>query len=234
MTLRSLNYSFFFLQVLVVLALAFLLLWSLPEEQVFRAAPLVLFLVCIAWHEMKPEKKTSKKAKSDREFWDDLGVSMGVEIKAAAKGSEVRHKPSDDSVRPEPKPQAEAAAGARSENGSTRKLKEHEWLADSAYREGHYVEAYFWALKAHYSGSRAMTRTLAKYCSEWVRHGKPDEKDNVREGFSAHSGSFARCVLRIQCGIHPHYSLARIRELARLGHKESLQYLHRHDHEHEH
>ena len=240
MTLRSENFSLFALQMLVVLALAFLLFWSLPTVYVVRAIPVVFFLVCIAWCEMKPEARKPEKAKSDQEFWSDLGVSMGVEIKAKRKasgdsqgapGSSTRHhrhhdraSSSESALRHSADPSSET-----SRHGSSRKVKELEWLAESASRDGHYVEAYFWALKAHYNGSRTMTRTLAKYCSEWVRHGKPDEKDNVRDEFSAHSGSFARCVLRIQCGIHPHKSLARIHELAHLGHKESLQYLHRHE-----
>lgn len=235
MTLRSVNYSLFALQMLVVLALAFLLLWSLPNEHVVRAIPVVLFLICIAWCEMSPETTGPHKVKSDQEFWSDLGVSMGVEIKAKPKTPDDSHRVSGGAAHHHEPATSSSAAPSRSSDssssnhhGSVRKVKELEWLAESAYRDGHYVEAYFWALKAHYNGSHTMTRTLAKYCSEWVRHGKPDERDNVRDEFSAHSGSFARCVLRIQCGIHPHKSLARIHELAHAGHKESIQYLHRH------
>ena len=240
MTLRSENFSLFALQMLVVLALAFLLFWSLPPVHVVRAVPVVFFLICIAWCEMKPEAKKPVKVKSDQEFWSDLGVSMGVEIKARPKASDGshgasgtaahRHRHHGQTPPPESAPRhSNDSSSETSRHGSTRKVKELEWLAENAARDGHYVEAYFWALKAHYNGSRAMTRTLAKYCGEWVRHGKPDEKDNVRDEFSAHSGSFARCVLRIQCGIRPHESLARIHELARIGHRESLQYLHRHE-----
>ena len=240
MTLRGENYSLFALQMLVVLALAFLLFWSMPTAYVVRAVPVVCFLICIAWCEMKPEAKGAARPKSDQEFWSDLGVSMGVEIKAKPKASDGSHGSSgtaahhhrhhDRASSSESAPRhSNDSSSETSQHGSMRKVKELEWLAESAARDGHYVEAYFWALKAHYSGSRTMTRTLAKYCSEWIRHGKPEEKDNVRDEFSAHSGSFARCVLRIQCGIHPHKSLARIHELAHLGHKESLQYLHRHE-----
>ena len=222
MTVRGSSYGFFGLQMLMVLALAFLLLWALPPEQVLRAFPLVLFAVCIVWCETKPLKR-KKEAKDDREFWSDLGVSMGVEIKAEARESERPFVKSEN--RP---PSVSAHSHAAEAEDKPRKMKELEWRADCAFRDGHYVEAYFWALKAHYNGSRTMTRTLAKYCGEWMRHGRPEEKDNVKESFTASSGSFARCVLRIQCGIHPHKSMARIRELADAGHRESIQYLHRH------
>lgn len=232
MTVRGTSYGFFGLQMLVVLALAFLLLWSLPSEQVVRFSPLALFAVCIAWCETKPLKR-KKEAKDDREFWSDLGVSMGVEIKAKDK-VEIK---ADDTAKPpvsEDTPVAAASphatAAATTASSSSRKVKELEWRADSAFRDGHYVEAYFWALKAHYKGSRTMTRTLAKYCAEWRRRGRLDEKDNIKDNFSANSGSFARSVLRIQCGIHPHKSMARIKELATAGHRESIQYLRRHAH----
>lgn len=236
MTVRGTSYGFFGLQMLVVLALAFLLLWSLPSEQVVRFSPLALFAVCIAWCETKPLKR-KKEAKDDREFWSDLGVSMGVEIKAKDRtAAKAKPSVSKDGQAAAASPQEAAAATANATAAATatvpslRKVKELEWLADSAFRDGHYVEAYFWALKAHYNGSRTMTRTLAKYCAEWRRHGRPEEKDNVKETFSANSGSFTRSVLRIQCGIHPHKSMARIKELAAAGHRESIQYLHRHAH----
>ena len=236
MTVRGSNYGSFCLQMLMVLALAFLLLWSLPPEQILRAFPLVLFAVCIVWCETKPLER-KKESKNDREFWSDLGVSMGVEIKATDRTA-AKAKPSlsKDGQVAAASPQEAAAATANATAAATatvpslRKVKELEWLADSAFRDGHYVEAYFWALKAHYNGSRTMTRTLAKYCAEWRRHGRPEEKDNVKENFSANSGSFTRSVLRIQCGIHPHKSMARIKELAAAGHRESIQYLHRHAH----
>ena len=228
MTVRGSSYGLFGLQMLMVLALAFLLLWSLPPEQVLRAFPLVLFAVCIVWCETKPRER-KKKAKDDREFWSDLGVSMGVEIKAKDETA-ARAKPSAPKGEPAAAASPRGAATTAAAVPSLRKVRELEWLADSAFRDGHYVEAYFWALKAHYNGSRTMTRTLAKYCAEWRRRGRPEEKDNVKENFSANSGSFARSVLRIQCGIHPHKSMARIKELAAAGHRESIQYLNRHAH----
>lgn len=236
MTVRGSSYGFFCLQMLMALALAFLLLWSLPSEQVVRFSPLALFVVCIVWCETKPLER-KKESKDDREFWSDLGVSMGVEIKAKDKtAAKAKPSVSKDGQAAAASPQEAAAATANATAAATatvpslRKVKELEWLADSAFRDGHYVEAYFWALKAHYNGSRTMTRTLAKYCAEWRRRGRPEEKDNVKDNFSANSGSFARSVLRIQCGIQPHKSIARIRELAAAGHRESIQYLHRHAH----
>lgn len=166
------------------------------------------------------KSKHVHRPRPHEEFWKSLGVTIasdeGVSVPAAAQG------PTALKAR-----EAEASKEPTTSVASDDRGKDFKARAEKAHDERHYVEAYFWALKAQYDGSRVMEKSLMRYRAEWLCHGKPEEKDNVREDFTAWSGSFARAAMRIQCKIHPHKSLARIKELAAAGHKESRQYMRR-------
>ena len=186
--------------------------------------------------EEKRRAKHAHRPRSREEYWQSLGVTMAsgdgsavsaVRSPAAAQGPAAAG--GTPPIQKAKEPENELANLAPPQRGvSGGEISEYEARAEKAHGEKHYVEAYFWTLKAQYAGALSMKRSLMRYRAEWIYHGKPDEKDNVREDFTAWSGSFARAAMRIECGIHPHKSIARIKELAAAGHKESRQYLHRH------
>lgn len=86
------------------------------------------------------------------------------------------------------------------------------------------VEAYFWTYKAKMEGSKHINQTLSYLRDLWVTNGMPDEYDNVRVDFPEESGSFARALLRISCGINIPIEVNKLRNLAKSGHAESIQY----------
>ncbi len=93
-----------------------------------------------------------------------------------------------------------------------------------AYNRGKLVEAYFWTYKAKMEGGKSLAQPLSQLRDLWVENGMPNEYDNVRVDFPEESGSFARALLRIVCGINAPAEVHKLRTFAQAGHAESIQY----------
>ena len=175
----------------------------------------------------QPQQESHRHFATDKEYWESLGVSTGVAGKKPAADTPHRNpvmtaRPATGRTREESRPDAH---GVSASDKRGRRRKEHELLSEAAFVAGHFVEAYFWAFKAKMEGSQAMTRTMAKCCSAWIRDGRHSERENVTERFTASRGSFARAALRIQCGVDVQASRKRIKALAKDGLREAKQYL---------
>lgn len=205
----------------------------LPVDALLWSFPALVFVLATLWRKgptvfaSQPQQEPHRHFATDKDYWESLGVSTGVV--GAKPAAETPHRDPAMTARPvmgraktEARPDAHGVL-ASDKRGQRR--KEHELLSEAAFVAGHFVEAYFWAFKAKMEGSQAMTRTMAKCCSAWMRNGRHSERENVTERFTANRGSFARAALRIQCGMDVQASRKRIKALAKDGLREAKQYL---------
>ena len=205
----------------------------LPAGVLLWTFPALIFVLATLWRKgtvafaSRPQQEPHRHFATDKDYWESLGVSTGVAgtkplAESPRRNPAVTVRPATVRTKTEPRPDAHGVS-ASDERG--RRRREHELLSEAAFVAGHFVEAYFWAFKAKTEGAQAMTRTMAKCCSAWVRDGRHGERENVTERFTASRGSFARAALRIQCGMDVHASRKRIEALAKDGLREAKQYL---------
>lgn len=98
-------------------------------------------------------------------------------------------------------------------------------LGEYAARRGAVVEAFYWTLLAELKGATGLKVKLRELRSKWQALGCPSQYGNAYEEFTEEQGSFARAVLRLQCGINPQYARARLKELAAHGVEEARLFL---------
>ena len=100
-------------------------------------------------------------------------------------------------------------------------------LGTYAFRNSRYVEAFYWRWRAEANGWRETEKpTLREIRLQWMGLGCRAEHGLEESGnIDSDQASFARAVLRLQCGINSPGARQRLKELADCGSKDAKLFL---------
>ena len=98
-------------------------------------------------------------------------------------------------------------------------------LAMHALQLKGFMEAFYWKLKIPMMGGLPPPMTEEDVRRAWRKAGCPEQPANGLGCFGEDRCAFAKAVMRMRCGIHPHSSLDAIREMAKGGNADAILYL---------
>ena len=98
-------------------------------------------------------------------------------------------------------------------------------LAMHAFQLRGFTEAFYWKLMIPMRGGFPPPMTEEDVRRAWRKAGCPEQPANGLGGFGEGRCAFAKAVMRMRSGIHPHSSLEAIKEMAKGGNADAILYL---------